>query len=206
MEVHMSKKALVCGAGGFIGSHLVSKLKQEGFWVRGVDLKYPEFAATDADDFIKGDLRDASLVRNILDTNFDEIYQLAADMGGAGFVFTGENDAAIVHNSLPPSILMYSKHVAAKILNAFFILHQRAFTRNITKEIPITQSAPKIQPIRPLPIANMVGKNYLVKDYTSLMPKTMAWKCALLGITTSLALLAAGLAGAKNLQLQSAEK
>jgi len=93
------KKALVCGAGGFIGSHLVKRLKKENFWVRGVDLKYPEFGETEADDFVIGDLRDKYLCKNIIDTRFDEVYQLAADMGGAGFVFTGENDADIMHNS-----------------------------------------------------------------------------------------------------------
>jgi len=93
------KTALVCGAGGFIGSHLVKRLKNEGYWVRGVDLKYPEFAETEADDFVIGDLRDQTVVRRIIDRGFDEVYQLAADMGGAGFVFTGENDADIMHNS-----------------------------------------------------------------------------------------------------------
>lgn len=93
------KSALVCGAGGFIGSHLVKRLKKEGFWVRGVDLKYPQFGETAADDFVIGDLRDSSISRNVVDTRFDEVYQLAADMGGAGFVFTGENDADILHNS-----------------------------------------------------------------------------------------------------------
>ena len=93
------KKALVCGAGGFIGSHLVKDLKSEGFWVRGVDLKYPEFSDTAADDFVISDLRDPSVCRFIVDMPFDEVYQLAADMGGAGFVFTGENDADIMHNS-----------------------------------------------------------------------------------------------------------
>ena len=93
------KKALVCGAGGFIGSHLVKRLKKEGFWVRGVDLKYPEFAETKANDFVIGDLRDPYICRNVVDQHFDEVYQFAADMGGAGFVFTGENDAEIMHNS-----------------------------------------------------------------------------------------------------------
>jgi len=93
------KKALVCGAGGFIGSHLVKRLKKEGYWVRGVDLKYPEFNLTQADDFVIGDLREQSVVRRVVDMPFDEVYQLAADMGGAGFVFTGENDADIMHNS-----------------------------------------------------------------------------------------------------------
>lgn len=93
------RSALVLGAGGFIGGHLVSHLKSEGYWVRGVDLKHPEFAETAADDFVIGDLRDPRVVEGCVDRRFDEIYQLAADMGGAGFVFTGDNDAAIMHNS-----------------------------------------------------------------------------------------------------------
>ena len=93
------KKALVCGAGGFIGSHLVKRLKTEGYWVRGVDLKFPDYDNTVADDFVIGDLRDQQLVRRVIDQGFDEVYQLAADMGGAGFVFTGEHDADIMHNS-----------------------------------------------------------------------------------------------------------
>jgi len=93
------KKALVLGAGGFIGHHLVKRLKKEGYWVRGVDLKYPEFSETEADDFVIGDLRDPYFVRSIIDLKFDEVYQLAADMGGAGYVFTGDNDADIMRNS-----------------------------------------------------------------------------------------------------------
>jgi nucleoside-diphosphate-sugar epimerase len=93
------KKALVCGAGGFIGSHMVERLKKEGFWVRGVDLKYPDFWETVADDFVIGDLRDQYLCRQVIDCKFDEVYQFAADMGGAGFVFVGDNDADIMHNS-----------------------------------------------------------------------------------------------------------
>lgn len=93
------KKALVCGAGGFIGSHLVKRLKKEGFWVRGADLKYPEYDKTVADDFIIGDLRTQSVCDKVLDQSFDEVYQLAADMGGAGYIFTGENDANVMHNS-----------------------------------------------------------------------------------------------------------
>ncbi len=93
------KSALVCGAGGFIGSHMVKRLKSEGFWVRGVDLKFSEFSETEADDFIMGDLRDPYLCREAVNRRFDEVYQFAADMGGAGFVFTGKNDADIMHNS-----------------------------------------------------------------------------------------------------------
>ncbi len=93
------KTALVCGAGGFIGGHLVKRLKREGFWVRGVDLKFNEYSQTEADDFVIGDLREQSFVRSMIDRRFDEVYQLAADMGGAGYIFTGENDADIMHNS-----------------------------------------------------------------------------------------------------------
>src|SRR3989454_1834837 len=93
------KVALVCGAGGFIGHHLVKRLKREGFWVRGADLKFPRFSETEADDFMVGDLRDPYFVRHVIDRRFDEVYQLAADMGGAGYIFTGEHDADVMHNS-----------------------------------------------------------------------------------------------------------
>ena len=110
------KTALVLGAGGFIGSHMVRRLRSEGYWVRGVDLKQPEFSKTEAHEFIQGDLRDMSFVERVIQFKgyqgnfyhnvpsrylqpFDEIYQFAADMGGAGFVFTGDNDADIMHNS-----------------------------------------------------------------------------------------------------------
>jgi nucleoside-diphosphate-sugar epimerase len=95
----MSKCALVLGAGGFIGGHLVHWLKQEGFWVRGVDLKLPEYREVEADDFLVGDLRDPVICREGIDRRYDEIYQLAADMGGAGYIFTGEHDADVMHNS-----------------------------------------------------------------------------------------------------------
>lgn len=95
----MTKTALVLGAGGFIGGHLVHRLKNEGFWVRGVDLKFPEYREVEADDFVIGDLRDQLVCREVVDRKFDEVYQLAADMGGAGYIFTGEHDAAVMHNS-----------------------------------------------------------------------------------------------------------
>ncbi|WIJ23912.1 NAD-dependent epimerase/dehydratase family protein [Devosia sp. RR2S18] len=93
------KTALVLGAGGFIGNHLVTRLKTDGAWVRGVDLKFPEFSETLADDFVIGDLRQPDFCDRVIDRRFDEIYQLAADMGGAGYIFTGEHDANIMHNS-----------------------------------------------------------------------------------------------------------
>ena len=111
------KTALVLGAGGFIGSHMVKRLRKEGYWVRGVDLKYPEYGDTEANEFVQGDLRDPDFVRRVIEFKgekgnfynsvpyryilpFHEIYQFAADMGGAGFVFTGENDAEIMQNSV----------------------------------------------------------------------------------------------------------
>jgi len=104
------KRILVTGAGGFIGSHLVKRLKKEGFWVRGVDLKYPVFGETAADDFVIGDLRDQVVCRNITDDiRFDEVYQLAADMGGAGYIFTGEHDADIMHNSATINLNMLER-------------------------------------------------------------------------------------------------
>lgn len=108
-----AKTALVCGAGGFIGGHMVRRLKGDGYWVRGVDLKEHEYMDTGADDFVVGDLRDPDVCRAVTDRAFDEIYQFAADMGGAGFVFSGENDADIMHNSALINLNMIeAAHVA----------------------------------------------------------------------------------------------
>ena len=136
------KKALVLGAGGFIGNHLVSRLKKEGYWVRGVDLKTPDYCESEADEFIygnAGDLRDQNNCKRLVKFDgeqgnyyksvpeqykrpFDEIYQLAADMGGAGFIFTGENDADIMHNSASINL---------NILNAVKEFNQHRFSDNI---------------------------------------------------------------------------
>ena len=94
-----NKTALVCGAGGFIGGHLVNRLKEEGYWVRGIDIKENEFGNNNADDFVLGDLRDPVICNELFDRKFNEVYQLAADMGGAGYIFTGEHDAIVMHNS-----------------------------------------------------------------------------------------------------------
>ena len=114
------KTALVCGAGGFIGSHLVKRLKREGFWVRGVDLKFPEFAETEADDFVIGDLRDQTMCAAITDRRFDEVYQLAADMGGAGYIFTGEHDADVMHNSATINLNMVEACRRRNIKRVFY--------------------------------------------------------------------------------------
>ena len=94
-----TKKALVCGAGGFIGSHMVKRLKKEGYWVRGADIKYPDFTISEADEFMVGDLTDQAFAEDVTNKLFDEIYQFAADMGGAGYIFTGEHDADVMNNS-----------------------------------------------------------------------------------------------------------
>tara|TARA_R110000824_G_scaffold61457_8_gene163478 strand:- start:3232 stop:4284 length:1053 start_codon:yes stop_codon:yes gene_type:complete len=141
------KTALVLGAGGFIGNHLVSRLKKEGYWVRGVDLKEPEYSETEADEFVCHDLRDYGICERVVRFDgvqgnfygsvpdqyrlpFDEIYQLAADMGGAGFIFTGENDADIMHNS------------AAINLNILDAVHK--FNVDIEGEIPSDHPKTKI--------------------------------------------------------------
>jgi nucleoside-diphosphate-sugar epimerase len=114
------KKTLVCGAGGFIGSHLVKRLKKDGYWVRGADLKYPRFGKTAADDFVIGDLRDPNVCKKVADQPFDRLYQLAADMGGAGFVFSGDNDADIMHNSALINLNMVEAAYKAKVKRIFY--------------------------------------------------------------------------------------
>ena len=105
------KQALVLGAGGFIGGHLVKRLKREGFWVRGVDLKLNEYSETEADDFVVGDLCEQDVARGVIDRRFDEVYQLAADMGGMGFIHSAECE--IMHNSV--LINVHMTHAAAAL-------------------------------------------------------------------------------------------
>ena len=116
--MNSQKNAIVCGAGGFIGGHLVNRLKDEGYWVRGVDLKENEYGNNNADDFILGDLTDPVVCDKLFDREIDEIYQLAADMGGAGYIFTGEHDAIVMHNSATINLNMAEaakNHKAKKI-------------------------------------------------------------------------------------------
>lgn len=116
----MSKTALVLGAGGFIGGHLANNLKKEGFWVRGVDLKHNEHQGLEIDDFVIGDLRDPRVVEKVVDRDFDEVYQLAADMGGAGYVFSGTHDADIMHNSALINLNVGYRAVEAKVKKMFY--------------------------------------------------------------------------------------
>jgi nucleoside-diphosphate-sugar epimerase len=133
----MNKKILVLGAGGFIGSHVVKRLKEEGHWVRGVDLKRPEFSKTEADHFVIGDLRNQRFVKEVFmfagcnrhpfenyaqqfDLPFDEVYQFAADMGGAGYIFTGEHDADIMHNSAIINLHVVEQCIKTKVKKVFY--------------------------------------------------------------------------------------
>lgn len=116
------KKILVCGAGGFIGGAMVTRLKSEGYWVRGVDIKEHEFIDMEsiADEFVVGDLSDASVCNSVASGGIDEIYQFAADMGGAGYIFTGENDANVMHNSAIINLNMAEMAVKYKISRVFY--------------------------------------------------------------------------------------
>ena len=114
------KKVLVCGAGGFIGGHLVTSLKEKGYYVIGADIKQHEYKTTDADEFYQYDLREQDLVRKLVTPDIDSIYQLAADMGGAGYVFTGENDANIMHNSALINLNILEAMVKTGVKNVFY--------------------------------------------------------------------------------------
>ena len=114
------KNAIVCGAGGFIGGHLINRLKDEGYWVRGVDLKENEYGNDHADDFIIGDLTDPIVCGKLFDREIDEVYQLAADMGGAGYIFTGEHDAVVMHNSATINLNMAETSKNYKVKKIFY--------------------------------------------------------------------------------------
>ena len=114
------KKAVVLGAGGFIGSHMVKRLKKEGFQVTGVDLKKPEYSETQADFFVVGDLRDPELVAKVIGPEVDELYQFAADMGGAGYIFTGGHDADVMHNSALVNLNVAHECVKKKVKKVFY--------------------------------------------------------------------------------------
>src|SRR6476646_6788498 len=113
------RSALVCGAGGFIGGHLVKRLKAEGLWVRGVDIKPHEFSPSVADAFLIGDLREPAVAREVV-SGIDEVYQRAADMGGAGYIFTGEHDAAVMHNSATINLNMLEFGARAGVKRFFY--------------------------------------------------------------------------------------
>jgi nucleoside-diphosphate-sugar epimerase len=114
------KRVLVAGGGGFIGSHMVKRMKKEGNWVRAVDLKKPEFSTTEADDFVLGDLRSQTICDKVFEGGIDEVYQFAADMGGAGYIFTGENDANVMHNSALINLNIVERCVTHKVKKVLY--------------------------------------------------------------------------------------
>src|SRR5947207_8844186 len=113
------RRILVTGAAGFIGSHLVRRLKKEGFEVKGADLEYPEFSKTEADEFVCGDLREMSFARQVIE-GVEEVYQLAADMGGAGYIFTGDHDAQLMRNSALINLNMLEAGRLANVRKFFY--------------------------------------------------------------------------------------
>ena len=222
------KKALVLGAGGFIGSHMVKRLKSEGYWVRGVDLKRPEFSPTEADEFVLGDLRDVNFVRRVLEYKgdrgnfyhsvpyryihaFDEIYQFAADMGGAGFVFTGENDADIMHNSVSINLNVLEcqrkmNEEKGRNYTKIFFLDLLACIQNIINLILIILIAVKNQHTPLTQTPNTDGKNSLVRDYILPTIATTIFLYVLLVIIISSVLKEPGTVEERKRQLQSAAR
>ena len=126
----MAKTALVLGGGGFIGHHLVKRLKKEGYWVRAVDLKKPAYEKTNADDFLVGDLCSQQICSQIVDKKFDEVYQLAADMGGAGYIFTGNNDASVMYNSATINLNIVEACRKRNIDNIFYSSSACVYNQN----------------------------------------------------------------------------
>ena len=201
-----NKTALVLGAGGFIGSHMVKRLREEGYWVRGVDLKKPEYGESRANEFVHGDLRDVSFVRRVLGFKgylgnfyasvpekyiepFDEIYQFAADMGGAGFVFTGENDVLIMHNSVSINLNVLEEQrklndrYGVNRTKIFFTLDLHVCTQSIINLIQITPIVVKNPHIQQIQTQNMDGKNCSQSVSTLLTIVTMGCLSGLLAIT-----------------------
>ncbi len=170
------KKALVLGAGGFIAHHIAKRLKREGFWVRGADLKLPRFSESPCDDFMVGDLRDQLFVKEVLDQKFDEVYQLAADMGGAGYIFTGENDADVMTNSALINLNILESVHLKQILKESFTLQVPVSILNIINLIQIIQSVAKILPIPQLQTQSMDGRSYLVRECMPHMLEIKEWK------------------------------
>jgi GDP-D-mannose 3',5'-epimerase len=113
------KKVLICGAGGFIGGHLVNRLKNEGYWVRGVDIKKDDYNVTNEDEFIFADLTNPQIATEVV-KGMNEVYQLAADMGGAGYIFTGDNDAQVMYNSVLCNLNVLDASVRAGVDKIFY--------------------------------------------------------------------------------------
>ena len=165
------KRILVNGAGGFIGGHMVQRLKAEGHWVRAVDLKCHEYTVLPADEFIVGDLRDQRLVADVVE-GIDEIYQFAADMGGAGYIFTGEHDADVMHNSA--SINLNTLHFGVKAgVKKFFYSSSACMYPERNQMDPLNPKCSEDSAYPRLRTVNMAGRNCLANGYTWPICETM---------------------------------
>ena len=165
------------GAGGFIASHLVKRLKSEGFWVRGADLKRPEYSDSAADEFVVGDLRDPEVVAKVV-SGVEDVYQLAADMGGAGYIFTGEHDAAVMHNSALINLNTLQLGTEAGV-RRFFYSSSACIYPEFNQMDPLNPICYGEQsPTPPGRTANMGGRSYLVSDSTCRICATMTFRCA----------------------------
>ena len=227
MGHYPEKKALVLGAGGFIGSHMVKRLKKEGYWVRGVDLDHPEFGRHEADEFVIGDLRDKSFVNRVVEfkgwqgnfynqipykmiESFDEIYQFAADMGGAGFIFTGENDADIMHNSATINLNLLDAIVKAQkedrtTPKVFYSSSACAYPSHIQEEID--NPGLKEEDAYPAnPDSEYGWENYSLRDCIIHIVVIIISLCVLQGIITSMGLKVHGKVEEKKLLLQFVER
>ena len=179
------KKVLVLGAGGFIGSHLVDSLKSKGHYVIGADLKYPEFQKSSADEFHLVDLCDQLAVNSIVTNDVFEIYQLAADMGGAGYIFTGLHDSDITRNNVSINVNVLNAMLGASV-KRIFLVAVHVSIRHIIKQIlqtPIARSRLRTQQTQ---IVNTAGKSYSVKDCFYLMQKIITLGYVLPDCTISL--------------------
>ena len=199
------KNVLVCGAGGFIGGHLVKRLKSDGYYVRGVDIKKHEYSKTLVDDFIVGDLCYDDIAIKALE-GIDIVFQLAADMGGAGYIFTGNNDANVMYNSCKINLNVLEFGVKAGVKKFFYSSSACAYPEfNQTDPNNPNCSEDSVY-ILHNPIVNMDGKSFLAKDYFLLIRAIMASMYILLDFTIFLALRVLGMEVVKKLLLQCVEK
>ena len=198
------RKALVCGAGGFIGGHLVKKLKREGYWVRGVDIKMHEYAPTQADEFLLLDLREPHHCWRALSLDrgetFDEVYQLAADMGGMGFIHTAECE--IMHNSALINIHMIDTAARMGVPRYFFSSSVCVYRDMEPGEPALTEA----DAIPPIPITNTVGKNFTQSAWRRHMPDTIRFKSGWRASRTAMDLKAPGVAGGRRRRRRCAAK
>ena len=199
------KKALVCGAGGFIGSHMVTRLVEEGFFVKGVDLKYPEFSETVADEFYVGDLSDKQFCLSVFEDGIDEVYQFAADMGGAGYIFTGDNDARVMQNSASINLNVLEAARLKSSKKIFFsssaCIYPEDNQRQTTSPITSEESAYPANPD-----SDLAGKSCSVRGYTKHIAEIMGCGYVLLATITYSAHLELGKAARKRPLPHFAEK